>query len=322
MKKVLILFGQSDWRKSKPFKNKDCQRSYEYFYTLCKKNGVQMYRASYEWYDYKKHIFRYAWIYEEENANWKRVYNIKPNLIYDKTKTQMEVYHKKELIREKYPSINNLEFTRLIDDKLTISLLFERWCKKSWLIQSKKELPLVLGKIKSNKVVLKPLIESGGKGIQISSKKGAFQSAKINGPYLAQEFINSSSGVPGFSKGIHDLRLVFVNDKIIYAYIREPKKGSYLANLAQGGSLTIVPKNKLPKSLFPIVKHANKIFETFIPRVFSIDFMFDENRRPWIVELTSMPGLYFTPEEKSSMTKMYKELLKIFKQKLNNFQIT
>lgn len=316
MKKVLLLFGKYNWRESRPFNNKDYQYSYEYFYTLCKKNGVQMYRSSYEWYDYKNNIFKYSWIYEGENANWKRIYNIKPDLIFDKTKATPEAYYKKEFIREKYPFFNNLEFTKLIDDKLTTSLLFEKWCKKSWLIESKKELSLVLDKIKSQKVVLKPLVESGGKGVRIIKKKDAAKIAKIKGPYLAQEFIDSAGGVPGFSKGIHDLRLVFVNNKFIYSYIREPKKGRLLANLAKGGSLKIVPKKKLPKSLLPMARHANKIFETFTPRIFCIDFMFDKKKKPWIVELNSMPGLFFTPAEKPSMIRVYKELLKIFKKKL------
>ncbi len=317
MKKVLILFGKCNWRQSRPFNNKNYQYSYEYFYTLCKKNGIQMYRASYEWYDYKQHIFKYAWIYKGENANWKRVYNIKPDLIYDKTKARMEVYYKKELISQKYRFINNLEFTQIIDNKLTVSLLFRKWSKKSWLIENQKDLANYLPKIKSNMVVLKPLMESGGKGVLISKKEEFIRKVRIRNPYLLQEFIDSSSGVPGVSKGIHDLRLVFVNDKIIYAYIREPKKGSFLANLAQGGSLTIVPNNKLPRSLFPIVRYANKLFETFQPRVFCIDFMFDKKRRPWIVELNSMPGLYFTPAEKPSMVRMYNELLAMFKKELD-----
>jgi glutathione synthase/RimK-type ligase-like ATP-grasp enzyme len=316
MKKVLILFGKSDWKKSKPFANKDYQYSYEFFYTLCKKNGIQMYRASYEWYDYKKHIFKYAWIYEGENANWKRVFNVKPDLIYDKTKARMEVYYKKELIRKKYSFINNLEFTRLIDDKLTTSLLFEKWSKKSWLIENEKDLINYLPRIKSARVVLKPLIESGGKGVLILKKEEIEKKTKIKKPYLLQEFIDSSKGVPGISNRMHDLRIVFINKKIIYAYIREPKKGSFLANLAQGGSLTIVPNNKLPRSLFPIIKYVNKLFETFQPRVFCVDFMFDKKKKPWIVELNSMPGLFFTPEEKPSMVRMYNELLAIFKKKL------
>lgn len=313
----MILFGKSDWKKAKPFSNKEYQYSYEYFYTLCKKNNIQMYRASYEWYDYKKHIFKHAWIYEGGEANWKKVHNIVPDLIYDKTKARLETYLKKELMSERYSFINDLSFTRIVDDKFITSLIFPKWSKKSWVINSKKELELILPKLHSSKIVIKPISESGGKDVQILKKSDALKVASIDKEYLVQEFIDSSKGVPGVSKKMHDLRLVFVNDKIIYAYIREPKKGSFLANLAQGGSLIIVSKNKLPRSLNPIIKQANEIFATFNPRIYSIDFMFDEKSRPWIVELNSMPGLFFTPEEKPHMLKMYQELLRVFKKKLD-----
>ncbi|KKQ12403.1 MAG: Prokaryotic glutathione synthetase, ATP-grasp domain family [Candidatus Moranbacteria bacterium GW2011_GWF2_36_839] len=313
----MILFGKSDWKKAKPFSNKEYQYSYEYFYTLCKKNNIQMYRASYEWYDYKKHIFKHAWIYEGEGANWKKVHNIIPDLIYDKTKARLETYLQKELMSKCYSFINDLSFTRIVDDKFITSLIFPQWSKKSWVINSKKELALALPKLHSSKIVIKPINESGGKDVQILKKSDTLKATNINKEYLVQEFIDSSKGVPGVSKKMHDLRLVFVNNKIIYAYIREPKKGSFLANLAQGGSLVIVPENKLPRSLNPIIKQANDLFATFNPRVYSIDFMFDEKKRPWIVELNSMPGLFFTPEEKPYMLKMYQELLEMFKKKLD-----
>jgi len=317
MKKVMILFGKSDWGKSKPFANSDYQYSYEYFYDLCQTSGIQMYRASYEWYDYEKHIFKHAWIFEGKGGRWKKVNNIKPDLIYDKTKARAEVYFKKELISKAYPFINKLGFTQLIDDKLTTSLLFKKWSKKSWVIENKKDLKKFLPQIKTRLAVLKPLIESGGKGIQILSTTEILKKAKLGCPYLLQEFIDSSKGVPGVSQGMHDLRLVFINNEVIYSYIREPQKGSYLANLAQGGKLILVPKNKLPKPLFPIIKEANEIFKTFTNRIYTIDFMFDEKKCPWVVELNSMPGLYFTPEEKESMLKMYKKLVLVFKEQLN-----
>ncbi len=312
----MILFGKSDWRKAKPFANKDYQYSYEYFYTLCKKQGIQMYRASYQWYDYQKHLFKYAWVYEGKGANWKKVYNIKPDLVYDKTKASSEVYLKKELIEEHYPFINDLNFTKLIDDKFVTGLLFEKWSKKNWLVKNNADIFLAMKNIHSQKFVLKPLSESGGKGIYILDKNKAVTLPKINSPYILQEFIDSSKGVPGVSSHMHDLRLVCVNDKIIYSYIREPRKGSYLANLAQGGSLIIVPIKKLPSSLLPIIKKANEIFATFSPRIYSIDFMFDEKKKPWVVELNSMPGLYFTPEEKPYMIEMYNNLLQVFQKKL------
>jgi glutathione synthase/RimK-type ligase-like ATP-grasp enzyme len=316
MKKVMILFGKSKWSKSRPFSNKDYLYSYEYFYEICKKNKVQMYRASYDWYDYKKNVFKHAWLFKKKGANWKRVSNIKPDLIYDKTKSRLEVYCKKELMFLKYDFINDLNFTRIVDDKFIIGKIFHKWSKKTWIINKSSELKKILPFLKTDKIVLKPNNESGGKDVKILDKKDAFKKTKIDKEYLVQEFIDSSNGVPGVRKGTHDLRIVYVNNKIIYAYIREPKKGSYLANLAQGGSLTIVPISKLPKSLNPIIKYANEVFETFTPKVYCIDFMFDENGRPWIVELNSMPGLYFTPAEKPYMLKMYDELLAIFKKKL------
>jgi glutathione synthase/RimK-type ligase-like ATP-grasp enzyme len=316
MKKVMILFGKSNWRKAKPFSNKDYQYSYEYFYTLCKRSGIQMYRASYEWYDYKKHIFKHAWIYEGEGAKWRKVNNIKPDLVYDKTKARLETYFKKEIIGQSYSFINNQVFTRIIDDKLIVSMIFEKWSKKNWLIKNLPELKKILPKIKTEKIVLKPISESGGKGIQIIDKNKAMKKAVMDREYLVQEFIDSSGGVPGISKGMHDLRVVLINDKIIYAYIREPKKDSYLANLAQGGSLSIIQKNKLPAAIGPIISRANEIFAAFEPRIYAIDFMFDKKGRPWIVELNSMPGLFFTPEEKPYMMEMYAELLKVFKKVL------
>ncbi|PIP26395.1 MAG: hypothetical protein COS71_00515 [Candidatus Moranbacteria bacterium CG06_land_8_20_14_3_00_40_12] len=316
MKRVLILFGKCNWTKSRPFDNPDYMYSYEYFYDLCRKNGVQMYRASYQWYDYKKHIFKYAWIFQSKGANWKRVYNIKPDLIYDKTKAGLEVYHKKELVAKNYDFINDLNFTRIIDDKFITGTLFNKWSKKSWFIKNSLELKKILRFLSSEKIVIKPNSESGGNDIQIVNKKVALKKAVIDREYLVQEFIDSSGGVPGVSHSMHDLRLVCVNKKIIYCYIREPKQGSYLANLAQGGSLIIVPIKKLPASLRPIVAYASDIFKIFNPRIYSIDFMFDEKRKPWIVELNSMPGLYFTPQEKPYMVKMYKELIEVFKKRL------
>jgi len=316
MKKVLILFGKSNWRKSRPFENKDYQYSYEYFYSLCKDNGIQMFRASYQWYNYEKNIFKYAWIYEDKNAQWKRVLNIKPDLIFDKTKARLEVYYKKELIAKSYKFINDLEFTQIIDNKFLNALLFEKWSKRSWLANTKDELGMILPKIKTSRVVLKPLAESGGKDVIILRKKEVLQKAIPKKLWLVQEFIDSADGIPGFSKGPHDLRLVCVNNKLVYALMREPAKGKLLANLAQGGSLTIVPLDKIPKSVFPILEKANQILETFNPRIYSIDFMFDKQKRPWVVELNSMPGLFFTPEEKPYMVKMYHEMLKVFKKKL------
>ncbi|PIP28012.1 MAG: hypothetical protein COX29_03390 [Candidatus Moranbacteria bacterium CG23_combo_of_CG06-09_8_20_14_all_35_22] len=315
MKKILILFGKSKWENTTPFSNKNFQESYECFYSLARQEGIQMYRASYQWYDFDKHFFKYAWTYTDKSG-WERAYDIKPDLIYDKTSAGTETYFRKELIAKNYRFVNSLRFTYVLDDKLITSMIFHKWSKKSWIVNNPEKLQKILPKIKSRRFVIKPISESGGKNVQILEREEALEKVIFSNDYIIQEFIDSSSGIPRISENMHDLRLVFVNNKISYAYIREPAEGNYLANLSQGGSLSIVPTNEVPKSLYPIIRCVNRVFETFNPRIFSIDFMFDEKKRPWIVELNSMPGLYFTPQEKPHMLELYQEIIEVFLKKL------
>lgn len=316
MKKVLILFGKSNWEKATPFLNAEYQYSYEYFYTLCKENNIQMYRASYQWYDKEEHLFKYAWKYEGANGNWEKVESIKPDIIYDKTKANLDSYYNKIIINEHYDFINDLNFTRVIDDKFITSLIFSQWSKKNWFVKSEAELRTVLPNLKTRKIVVKPVSESGGKGVCIIDRadisKLDFSSEKI-----VQEFIDSSNGIPNLTSSMHDLRLVFVGKRLMYAYVREPKDGCLLANLSQGGKLTIVPIENLPKALDPVLYKVHETLDSFTDRIFAVDFMFDENFQPWIVEFNSMPGLYFTEEEKPYMMEMYQELLEVFKRQLS-----
>jgi glutathione synthase/RimK-type ligase-like ATP-grasp enzyme len=318
MKKIMILFGKDSWGKSKPFSNKKYMYSYEYFYALCKKKGIQIFRASYEWYDYEKKLFKYAWIFEKNSGIWKRVYDIKPDLVYDKTKSTPEANLKSSLIRANYAFFNDIEFSKIIDNKLAVGMLFSSWSKKNRLIKNLKHLSIALDKIpKKQKLVLKPANLSGGENVFIGTgaalmKKIKASKIKIT-DWMLQDFIDSSGGIPGIMKGAHDLRLVIIDTDIIYAYYRKPAAGSLLANLAQGGSMEIVPLKKLPKNIYPIVKKASQLFSGFEHKIYTIDLMFDKRKTPWIVELNSMPGMYFAPGQEKTRECFYNKVASVFK---------
>jgi glutathione synthase/RimK-type ligase-like ATP-grasp enzyme len=318
MRKVMILFGKDSWKKSKPFSNKKYMYSYEYFYTLCKKKGIQIYRASYEWYDYEDKLFKYAWVFEKNSGIWKRAYNIKPDLIYDKTKSTPEAYLKSSLIRNNYAFFNDIEFSKIIDNKLAVGMLFPDWSKKSQLMKDLKHLSLALKKIpERKKLVLKPVNLSGGENVFIGTKAELMRKIKSSKikiiDWMLQDFIDSSEGIPGIMRGVHDLRLVIIDTEVIYAYYRKPAEGSLLANLAQGGSMEIVPLKKLPKSVSPIIKRANQLFSGFKHKIYTIDLMFNKKKVPWIVELNSMPGMYFAPGQEKDRDFFYNKLATVFR---------
>lgn len=309
MKTVLFLFGKELGDK-KLFTDHKYQKSYEMLYEMAEKKDLRFCRAAYQWYDRQKNIFPYAWTYE--NRRWKKLKNVKPDLIYDKTKLTASCQLLKEKLGKHHRIINDPDFTLLAGHKLYTSLLLPEFFKKYYKVETRAQLEKAVKKIPGRKIVLKPAIGSGGDEIIIVDS-AKWKSVKIKKPMLVQEFIDSSGGIEGITKGMHDLRLVFINDELIYAYTRIPARGSYLANVAQGGKMFIVEKRDLPENVRPLVKEVQKTFNIFHPKIYTIDLMFDKKKRPWIVEMNTMPGVYFYPEQRKWQDKFYLSLISVFK---------
>jgi len=161
----------------------------------------------------------------------------------------------------------------------------------SFLVATKKELSAVLKKVSSSKVVLKPLYGSGGAGIIIEEKK-QIAPASLAYPILVQEFIKSDCGIPGFStqKELSDLRMVFLNNSLIFSLSRIAKKGSLFTNFHKGASAILVPEKKIPLSAKKMAREINSILGTFPKAHYSLDFIFTNQGRPVLIEINTTPG--------------------------------
>ena len=148
-----------------------------------------------------------------------------------------------------------------------------------------------IAQIATDKVVLKPIDGEEGRGIVILTKD-TFQESDIpsSEPYVAQPFLDSSTGIPGVFLGIHDLRVIVFNGIPTLATIRQAAHNELISNVARGASLTVLPIEKVPQTALDIVASIDKKFESFSPRAYTVDFMF-QNGVPSVVELNSRPGL-------------------------------
>lgn len=312
-KTIVILIGKSNWDKERPFLKDIYRESYEYLINLSFKRGVKLVVCSYSWFSSEKGVFEKGWFF---NGNeWLREYNIRPELIYDKLRVNEESHLFKKNISSNIPIVNDPDFTFLVNNKLYTSMLFPEYLKKCFLVADKLEAVEAAKKIKGKNAVLKPLVGSGGQGVVIIPKNEVKNDdLKVEEQLLCQEFIDSSDGIDGLTDGLHDLRLIFINDKLIYSYLRIPKEGALLANVSKGGTMEIVKKKDLPKSVYPLIKKIQKRFEVYSKKIYTIDIMFDQDQRPWIVELNTMPGLYFSPEQYYWRDKMYKKMIDLFKE--------
>lgn len=311
--KVLFMYGKGSWNRSEPYFKPMYRECYSYFYNLAEKMGLDIYRASFTWYDQEKKEFTYAWRFKD--GKWQRVESVKPDLVYDKAPYRPETFIVKKQVAQNFLMFNDPDFDFIASSKLFTSLIFPQYFKKYYKFSTQEELQRVCEKIKGELVVLKPSSGSGGKDICILNRE---EIAKFipDQTMIAQEFIDSSKGIKGIVDSVHDLRLVFIGNELIYSYIRIPAQGSLLANLAQGGEMHLVEEKMLPESLKPIIEEVQDKFSVYPDKIYTIDLMFDEKQKPWIVELNTMPGMFFAKGQEEVREKMYGSLFKFFQEML------
>src|SRR6185436_9953431 len=126
-------------------------------------------------------------------------------------------------------------------------------------------------------------------------------------PYLIQEFIDTSAGVPGIVEGIHDFRIVAVSGEPVVCYVRTPPPGKKLANVAQGGKEIHVTLDRIPQEALALFQQVDDALARFPKRVYSVDMGRNVDGRWMIIELNSKPGL--TPKHWGPDNVRFMELL-------------
>ena len=292
-KNVVVIYWGDDWNLKVPISNEITRHAFEQWHVLGLEKNIEMFRASIDWYDFEKNVFRKAWAFR--NGKWIKIKSdIKPHLVYDKVAGRHDfiAFDKKLRMSSKVKMFNNPLFRMMVNNKLSQYAIFGKFMPMSFVAMNKEDLARIFSKIESKKIVVKPLYGSGGKGIVIDQKEKAIKK-KYAYPVLVQEFIVSEKGIPGFSKNkeISDLRLVYMNHKLSYALSRIAKKGSLFTNLHQGASGVVVPEKYISKEVKNISKSIIKKLEMFPQAQYSLDFIFSNSGKAYLVEMNTTPGI-------------------------------
>ncbi len=213
------------------------------------------------------------------------------------------------------PIINYPDLDRICVDKVETAELFPEFSPKTKAVNSYQEFLDTLlewGFGSEEKIVLKKNFLSSGRGIYIRPLKDINELLYDNWEnILVQEFIDSSVGISGIIEGLHDIRVTTINGEPMYTFIRVPAEGSYLANVAQGGTEIPLSLDKLPASLLIMVKQINKKLEQYRPSIFASDFVNSKDGFK-LVELNSRPGVCnpkLSPQDKNFNDKIVEMLV-------------
>lgn len=243
------------------------------FLKVCAEKGFKVVVASSRSYQ-GDGLFGEYWDVDYENQSChKQSGSINVDIVYDRTAGQAFPPSDESII-----VVDSKEFKKLCWNKWSMYELLEQYMPQTYYIQNKSEIPEVLTKIKGETVVLKPHNGLKGRGIYIGPKDGAldFSFKKSGFPYLAQEFIETEGGIEGIAPTgrKHDLRIVMINQKIVWSHVRVPRQGEMLANMTKEGGYL---KEVLPEVIPEIVRKTALeigavLYEKYNNPLFSLDF--------------------------------------------------
>ena len=287
MKNIGVLF--------KTLKSSDCtlskQRVKKAFEIISKlsQGKLKFFISTFD--NYSKGYLKKASVFEDK---WKTVENQKIDLIFDRARSNPETNKLKENIKIKI--INDSELNNLCWDKLKTYELFPDLVPKTT-----KKISELKGKI-----IIKPRYGIMGKDVRLADNK-----TKLKKDFIAQEFIDNSSGIKQLNiKGAHDLRVMIINGEIDHGYVRVAKPGCLTSNCTKGGNKVFL--EKIPKEINDIVKKIDKKISKYNPRIYAIDFVYDKSQKPWIIELESMPGFSYYDNAEQIRIRFLEKLINIF----------
>lgn len=233
-------------------------------------------------------IFEGGWLFE--NGKFRKIETpIVADLVYDRSAgIKFPPEGDNDIIW-----VNRPDFKVLCWDKWKAYQEIGKYMPETFWAKKESDLADILPKIKTEWVVLKPYNGLKGFGVFIGPKEKAlgFKFEKKYKHYIAQEFVDTSGGIPNITPGMHDLRIAIVNAKVVWSHVRVPEKGSFMANAAQGGILTEVNYSEVPESIKKIVGEiAKKFCLGYDNPAYSIDFGIGKDNVPKIFEINDQIG--------------------------------
>ncbi len=299
MRKKIVMFFNKEKPEKNPFTEfKNKQEVYFDFFKQGHAAGLDMYIASKEMGCPGKLKFNSPLFFNGKNFK-KMAAAIKADAIYDRSGGL------------KFPTaavssrtLNTRSFKDLCYSKNKMYKILGDFMPKSFKIKNQNDFEKKLNLfLKDELVVIKPSSGLGGKGITIDTVSNIKKSNySIEKESVLQKFVDTSSGIGGIVRGRHDLRVVIVFGKIIFASLRTPKKDSLLANVAQGGKIKELPLEKLPTAVKRNALKIQKILDKkFNYPIYSIDFGIEKGK-PFVFELNDQIGF---PSKKMKSYKLF-----------------
>lgn len=171
----------------------------------------------------------------------------------------------------------------------------------------------------SRKIIIKDRFGAGGNNIfctQLKKRKMHIQEVMNNNrgvSFILQPFANFEEG-NGFKSnpGFTDIRVIYLGNKIIQAYVRTAAKDDFRCNAHQGGNVRYISKREIPLKIRLMAKEILNVLNED-NCVFALDFIISDNGNAYLMEGNSGPGLNWSlshDKDEKNTKKFIREIIK------------
>ena len=150
------------------------------------------------------------------------------------------VFNFLDSIKNETVIINDVDGIRKANNKLYTTTFHDpsnTFLPKTHVSGSKKYIKKIIEESSEEKMILKPLDGSGGRGVIVLEKNAMSNINSLLDFYIdesGENYVILQEYIPGAENG--DVRVIMLNGKAIGAYHRKPAEGEHRANIQTGGS--------------------------------------------------------------------------------------
>lgn len=278
---------EMDHEGDSPMRKQKRNDRYGTFSEVAGERDAEVYLANYQRYEEAELSEAYRW----NGESWDKEKEVELDVVFDKFKFDNETRELKKRMQRQLPVLNAFELEEICKDKLMTYERFPDYVPETAFADREKAEEFLE---KDGKLVLKPRYGFGGHGVSVIDSMEEFEEEPN---LLVQRYVDPSGGTPHFDfEGAHDFRVMIVNGEPMACYYRLNDEGD-TANVSQGAVKKFVDVDEIPENVMDAVEDIAGEFSGIEPVFYSVDFMFDSEGKPWIIELNSKPGLSIDDEE-------------------------
>jgi glutathione synthase/RimK-type ligase-like ATP-grasp enzyme len=261
--KTIVIYCKSLELGADPFENDYYWEAYQDCVQELQARGVDAYFAAAGTY-LGNGVFSEAYTIESKSTDTSNLIkheNVKADLVFDRG-----YFPGRDV-----PMLNPLSMHKVGNSKIEIYKHFAKFQPMSVICNNREELHKAFEQITGDQVVVKEPEGSGGTFVYIGTRDEVNAKVADNRfPVLAQQFMDTSVGVPGLVEGRHDFRMIVCGGELVGCYLRTPKPGEYRANVSKGGTMTYLSVDDIPPAAASIAHEIDQQFKDG-PRYYSVD---------------------------------------------------